>query len=113
MHRQGKREQGAGNGRPAGTPVPLQHRPRAGAPLLLCVLCASVVSLIGCVVVRPEPTGGTPMLPGDPRVRVARVAAGEPAPFAGVLVNEWTWERVLEALHRNNGRPEVGPPGLP
>jgi len=28
------------------------------------------------------------------------VDAGEAAPFAGVLVNEWTWARIIDGLGR-------------
>lgn len=55
----------------------------------------------GCLAVRPEPrAGGMPASADDPRMRVARVAAGEAAPFAGIVVNDWTWEQMLAALRR-------------
>ena len=81
-----------------------------GLRTLPCALC----TVLGCITVRPEDTGHWPVpheLAGtDPRVRVARVADGQAAPFAGVLLNEWTWERVLEGLRGAQGRMQSAGP---
>jgi hypothetical protein len=51
----------------------------------------------GCISLQPAaPTAG-PLLLDDPRVQVARLKAGEPAPGDGVWMNEFTFEAVIEA----------------
>ncbi len=76
----------------------------------LCVPHFALGTGLGCIMVRPAETpvlpraGGTPALPSDPRVRAARLATDERAPFAGVLLNDWTWERVIAALRAAEAR---------
>ena len=49
-------------------------------------------------------------LPADQRLQVVRVDVGEPAPFDGVLVNEWTWEQIVQSLtQRRQTRSEYEP----
>jgi hypothetical protein len=42
------------------------------------------------------PPAVSPITIDDPRVQVQHLDAGEPSPAAGVWMNQWTFERLIE-----------------